>query len=168
MAYNPLKHHRRSTRLRGFDYASPGAYFVTVCVENGTRASGKLVAPGAMKHNWCGEIILAQWESLSLAYPHLILDEYVVMPDHFHALLWLTTYDEHPAPRPSLSAIMGFGKFRMTQSINETRFERWNTETKRVLQRGFYDRILRTEREVEFVRRYIRENPQRAYDAENP
>ena len=121
-----------------------------------------------MKHNWCGEIIIEQWENLPFEYPHMIKDEYVVMPDHFHALLWLTAYDQHPAPRPTLSAILGFSKYQMTQSITETRYERWGKEGKKVLQRGFYDRILRTEHEVEFVRRYIRENPKRAYDAENP
>ncbi len=162
MAYDPLKHHRRSTRLRGFDYASPGAYFVTVCVHKGIAAFGQLADEGFVRHNWCGQIVLQQWNALPTKFPHLVLDECVVMPNHFHALLWFASYEEHPAPRATLGAVMGFWKFQTTRLINEARQDRWCQGAAQIWQRGFYDRIVRTEREIEFVRRYIQENPRRA------
>lgn len=165
MAYDPLKHHRRSTRLRGFDYASPGAYFVTVCVQSGIEAFGHLVEPGAMRLNWCGRLIASEWNDLTLKYPHLVLDEFQVMPNHFHALFWLLPLDEHPAPRPSVSAVMGFWKFHTTQRVNEAREQKWGHGGMQLWQRGFYDRIVRTEKEVEWVKRYIQENPRRAYNS---
>ena len=78
-------HHRRSIRLKGYDYAQPGVYLVTVCTH------GRQPLFGEMRH---GEVVLnkagRQTESCRLAipdhYPRVILDAYVVMPDHLHGL----------------------------------------------------------------------------------
>lgn len=164
MRYDPLKHHRRSTRLPGFDYAAPGTYFVTVCVHGGIKALGTLIE-AEMQYQWCGNIAAWEWEQLPSKYIHLTLDEYVVMPDHFHALLSFASLEEHPTPRAALSEVMAFWKYQTTRLINEARLERWGNGPTRVWQRGFYDRIVRTETELECIRQYIRENPQRAYNS---
>lgn len=84
------------------------------------------------------------------------------MPDHFHALLWLTPLEQYPALRASLGDVLGYWKHQTTCLINEARLERWGHGPTRIWQRGFYDRVVHTEKELEFIRQYIRDNPQRA------
>lgn len=165
MRYDPLKHHRRSTRLRGFDYTLPGTYFITVCVHGGIEALGTLIEDEArVRYRWCGNIVAVEWEQLSCKYAHVTLGEYVVMPDHFHAVLRFAPLEECPMPRASLGDVLGFWKYQTTRLINEARMARWGQAPVKVWQRGFYDRIVRTETELEFVRQYILDNPRRASD----
>jgi putative transposase len=77
---------RRSIRLRHYDYAAPGAYFVTLCVKHREPLFGKIV-DGKMRLNALGEIVRDTWESLRSLYPYIQPDVFVVMPDHFHAVL---------------------------------------------------------------------------------
>lgn len=86
MKYNPKKHHRRSIRLQGYDYASPGAYFVTVCVQGRECRLGEVV-DGEMQLNASGEIAAQSWLWLGKRYPYVAVDQWVVMPNHTHAII---------------------------------------------------------------------------------
>jgi putative transposase len=77
MTYNPAKHHRRSIRLRGYDYTSPGAYFVTICVQGQDCALGD-VLDGEMTLSDAGRIVQACWDDLPTHYPHVELDAFVI------------------------------------------------------------------------------------------
>ncbi|MGJ3249831.1 MAG: transposase [Elainellaceae cyanobacterium] len=88
MKYNPDRHHRRSIRLSGYDYTSPGAYFITICTHHRERLFGE-ITNGTMQLNPLGERVQACWLSLPRQFSRLRLDEYVVMPDHFHGILVL-------------------------------------------------------------------------------
>lgn len=86
MKYNPKKHHRRSIRLKGYDYAQAGLYFITICCQHRTPFFGD-IKNGEMILNDAGEMIEIQWLDLKNRFPNIKLHEYVVMPNHFHGIL---------------------------------------------------------------------------------
>jgi len=89
VGFDPEKHHRRSIRLQGYDYAQPGAYFVTICTRNRECLLGE-VANGEMELNPLGEIVSTGWQDLPDHYPQVQLDAFVVMPDRVHRLIIFT------------------------------------------------------------------------------
>jgi REP element-mobilizing transposase RayT len=83
--FNPEIHHRRSIRLKGFDYSSPGAYFITINAEGHTRLFGK-IENGVMKINDLGVIVSDTWKELLNQNRNISLDASVIMPNHFHGI----------------------------------------------------------------------------------
>ena len=83
------KHHRRSVRLKGYDYASPGVYFVTVVTQDRACLFGE-VEGGEMRLNGLGEIVAEEWERTAMIRPSVVVDDFVVMPNHLHGILILT------------------------------------------------------------------------------
>ena len=96
MTYDPLKHHRRSTRLPDHDYSAPGAYFVTLCLKHRACLLGG-PKNGVMWMNEAGRLVESVWLSLPDRYDRIALDDYVVMPDHFHGILWILSEPEWEA-----------------------------------------------------------------------
>ncbi|MCG3206892.1 MAG: hypothetical protein FOGNACKC_00491 [Anaerolineae bacterium] len=175
------KHNRQSIRLRGWDYTQPGAYFITICThqreylfnDTGIRA-----------------VVENAWRNIP-SHPHarhVQLDKWVVMPNHLHGILVLVDrydgdggkgkairiddslandqcsnllrlYDDHgPTLKPdSIGAIVGNFKSLTARRINNLR----HTPGGKIWQRGYYDRIIRSERELDAIREYIQNNPQR-------
>ena len=86
MKYNPDLHHRRSIRLKGYNYSQAGLYFVTICVQNHECLFGEII-DGAMILNDYGNIVRDEWQYLTTKYPHIKLHEYVIMPNHFHGIV---------------------------------------------------------------------------------
>lgn len=86
MSFNPEIHHRRSIRLRDYDYSQNGAYFVTVCVNKKLELFGNIVDSG-MVLNRAGKMTGEIWEKLPEKFDGVFLDEYCVMPNHFHGIL---------------------------------------------------------------------------------
>ncbi len=84
--FNPAIHHRRSIRLKGYDYSGTGLYFITACVQHRACLFGNIV-DGEMFLNDAGTMIGTEWQVLPARFPHIALHEYVVMPNHFHAIL---------------------------------------------------------------------------------
>ena len=87
MKFDAHIHHRRSLRLRGFDYSQAGAYFVTLVTEGRANLFGE-IADEVMCLNWLGEVIRSTWLRLPVYFP-VELDEWVIMPNHLHAILWI-------------------------------------------------------------------------------
>lgn len=85
--YDQDIYHRQSLRLSDFDYASDGAYFVTVCVQGREHLFGRVV-DGEMMLNEAGLMIAQVWNALPDRYPGIAIDVHVVMPDHFHGIIW--------------------------------------------------------------------------------
>jgi REP element-mobilizing transposase RayT len=88
MSYNPNIHHRRSIRLKGYDYSQAGLYFVTICVQNRECVFGK-IADNEMILNDVGRVAQQCWLEIPQHFPHAILHEYVVMPNHIHGIVEL-------------------------------------------------------------------------------
>jgi REP element-mobilizing transposase RayT len=92
MPFNPNIHHRHSIRLRGYDYARAGAYFVTIVMQRRECLLGN-VAEGEMALNDAGRMIEKWWLELNHKFPSVDTDEYVVMPNHFHGIVVITPPD---------------------------------------------------------------------------
>jgi putative transposase len=88
--YNPEIHHRRSIRLKGYDYSCPGAYYITICAKYREHLFGN-IENGMMVLNECGMVAQKYWLEIPMHFPNVILDEYVVMPDHIHGIIFIDT-----------------------------------------------------------------------------
>lgn len=89
MKYDPERHHRRSIRLKGYDYAQAGAYFITIATQDRACLFG-VVADGRMHLNEAGRMVFAEWDALPTRYPMVELDAFVVMPNHVHGIIVIT------------------------------------------------------------------------------
>lgn len=146
---------RRRQRLPSYDYASPGIYFVTLCIRDRLPLLGRVVS-GEMRRSSAGDLIAAIWEEIPQRYLSVELDTLMVMPDHLHALLLL------PGDTLSLSDLMHHLKSRTTaQYALRVRQEGWQPFRKTLWQRGFHDRIIRDDAELTRARDYIMHNPLR-------
>ena len=84
--YNPNIHHRRSIRLKGYDYSQAGLYFITICIKNRACLIGN-IENGEMILNDAGKMIENEWLKITNRFKNTKLHEYIIMPNHFHAIL---------------------------------------------------------------------------------
>jgi len=163
MPYDPEWHHRQSTRLRGYDYSSQGGYFVTICVENREPLLGEVIG-GQMIANDVGDIVYETWQDLPTRFPTVVLDAFIVMPNHVHGIVFLTG-ETGATEAPSLGLVM-----RAFKSISAIKCNRHLQRSGASFwQSRFHDRIIRDEKAHDAIRAYIENNP--AFwlrDPENP
>ena len=90
MKYNPEIHHRRSIRLKGYDYTQSGAYFVTFCSHQRDEIFGEVIN-GEMKLSALGKIVRDEWLRSAVIRKEIRLfdDEFMVMPNHGHGIVWI-------------------------------------------------------------------------------
>ena len=90
MKYDPQKHHRKSIRLKGYDYTQPGAYFVTFCTYQRDEILGEVLR-GEMKLSALGKIVQEEWFRTAQIRKEIQLfdDEFIVMPNHGHGIIWI-------------------------------------------------------------------------------
>ena len=166
------KHIRKPNRLKGYDYSTPGAYFVTICVQGRHNVLGKIVGDGSpvpgnkqigVSLSEFGGIVHDYIKRISEKYPDVLVDEYVIMPNHIHMLIGLTGKPTgcaggtgNPSPTTSLGNVIGWLKYQTTKSINEFCQEQGH----RFWQRSYHDHIIRTRPEYEQIRQYIVSNPE--------
>ena len=86
MKFDPQKHHRRSIRLKDYDYSQAGAYYVTINVQNRECLFGNIVNY-EMILNDAGKMIEEQWLALLERFPNIELDVYQIMPNHAHGII---------------------------------------------------------------------------------
>ena len=174
MTLDPEKHHRRSIRLRNYDYSQPGAYFVTICTYQKQSWFGE-IKNGQIYLNQLGKIVADEWLKTCKIRPNFKLDEWVIMPNHFHGIVIINDYSGddqslgardapldlgardaplQQKPNSLSSCIAGF-KSAVTKRIN---LLRQNTDTP-IWQRNYYESILRDEKYLAVVREYIINNP---------
>lgn len=152
-----------SIRMRGWDYRRPGAYGVTICVQGRDCCLGT-IEEGQIVHSPFGEIVRQEWRRISKVHPHVVLDEWIVMPDHVHGILFFAPAKvegtaEGILASGSLGAVMGQFKKRSTKRIRAR-------HPAFTWQERFFDQILKDDEAVERYRTYIRENPIRWRAAE--
>jgi putative transposase len=80
-------YNRRSIRLSGYDYSQPGAYFITICTHDRTNQLFGDVINGEMVENEFGKMIHSEWLKTGQIRPNIIMDEFIVMPDHLHGII---------------------------------------------------------------------------------
>ena len=88
MDNHPTQYHRRSIRLKGYDYCRPGAYFVTVCVQDRVCLLGQILN-GEMVINEASKMVVRWWMEIHHKFPTVEIDEFIVMPNHFHGIVIL-------------------------------------------------------------------------------
>lgn len=103
MNYNPNIHHRHSIRLRGYNYSQAGAYFVTICTQHRLCLFGEIV-DRTMMLNVAGQRVETVWQELPHRFPQIVMDAFVVMPNHMHGIIVITDSD-NPNQIPSDRAI---------------------------------------------------------------
>ena len=152
-----------SARLASWDYRWTGVYHVTICTLGRVCWFGE-VREGQMALSREGNVIAQEWRKIPQIGPHVLLDEWIVMPDHLHGILVL---QNPPTPEPreqeagglpahSLGAVVSPFKSRATKRI------RFDLKRRRFAwQERFHDAILRDSADLERVREYIRSNPAR-------
>ncbi len=184
MVYDERRHHRRSLRLSGFDYAQEGYYFVTIVVKDRECLLGEVTGEG-MNLNGMGKMVAASWKWLGIQYPYVGLDEYIVMPNHLHGIIAIggscksamashRRGDSRIAPtapqvkemkRKPLGRLVGAFKTVSTRQANLDR----GTPGRPLWQRNYYEHVIRNEVSLSEIRQYIRDNPAEwALDCENP
>ena len=97
MRYNPLLHYRRSIRLKGYDYAEAGEYFLTFCTQGRACLFGS-IENELVKLSDFGEIVKEEWQRTALLRPDVALDEFIIMPNHFHGIMGLCRGTSHASP----------------------------------------------------------------------
>ncbi|MBD2057663.1 transposase [Oculatella sp. FACHB-28] len=164
MKYDPDNHHRRSIRLKGYDYTSAGMYFITICTYQRECLFGEIV-DGEMQLNELGQVVAGVYLWLATQYSYVHLNAWIVMPNHLHGILVLTddprrgvsrnAPTEDATTRKSLGRLVGAFKTVSTKRINLIR----DTSGSVVWQRNYYEHIIRNEKSLHDIRRYVHHNP---------
>ena len=140
---------RKRQRMKGFDYSTPTAYFITICTHEKRCLFG---TPSQL--NTYGKIASDHIAGLAVHFPGLQIDHYVVMPNHIHILLTIN-WGHVPAAQafPNVSAIIGSYKSSVSRAIHQL------DPVLTVWQKSFHDHIPRTEKDFQEIWKYIEENP---------
>jgi putative transposase len=157
MPYNPEIHHRRSIRLKGYDYSQAGAYFITICIHQRQPLLGA-IANGNMTPNPAGTMVQTIWEELPFHYPNLELDAFVLMPNHIHGIIILKSTQTKLAM--TLGEIVHrFKSFTTAKYRHGVDREQWQPFASRLWQRNYYEHIIRDRASCDRHRQYIANNP---------
>ncbi len=157
---------RRSIRLPDYDYSQNNAYFVTICTKDRLPTIDSGIIRG---------IIQKAWENLPNHYPTVILDEFMIMPNHIHGIIIISNQNIYGLRRGevtsplrkkiTLGQIVAYFKYQSTKSINQIR----RSISVPFWQRNYYEHVMRNDDDLYRTRKYIRENPLKwNLDEENP
>ena len=136
---------RKSTRLAGYDYSSPGYYFVTVRTASGVPALS-VVYETVTYQTACGKLVRSSWDGLPKRFAGIETDAFNVQPDHAHLIVGILRQSE-----TTLGDVVRAFKSISARAINR----RLGRSGVRVWQRGYYERVIRNERELEQARHYV-------------
>ncbi|PLX99412.1 MAG: transposase [Desulfuromonas sp.] len=160
-------HHRRSIRLPGCDYSQPGAYFVTLCTYDRQPLLGEII-DGQTQLNKFGGIVREEWINTGNLRTEITLDEWVIMPNHFHGILFIgdcrgtarraPTVERFGQPVPgSIPTVIRSFKSAVTKRINTLR----ESPGQPFWQRNYWEHVIRNEADLNQTRESIRNNPAR-------
>jgi len=123
MKYDPNIHHRHSIRLQTYDYSQPGVYFITVCTQNREYLFGEIM-DGKMQLNNAGRIAKECWQEIPKHYPDLILDEFIIMPNHVHGILIVGANNHSPSLNNHFSNVHWCNNFSRAKNFSPLRGRR--------------------------------------------
>ena len=171
MQYNPEIHHRRSIRLKGYDYSSEGSYYITICTQNRENLFGDVVVgadsiSALMELNHAGKMIETIYNETINSYKNITSDICVIMPNHLHCILSISRVDMEYASRadmesaPTIGDVMqSFKRNTTIKYINGVKSGIYPPFNKRIWQRDYYEHIIRDKNDYEQRWQYIDENP---------
>ena len=175
----------KSARKTEWDYTNDGWYFITICTKNMEMFFGN-ITDGKMNLSEIGKIVENYWLEIPKHFSFVELDEFSIMPNHNHGIIGINNFcrqcdgRDEAVPRlydgdypqmseispksKSLSVIVGSFKSVSTKTIHQ-KFPEINF----AWQPRFYDRIIRNEKELDKIRKYIFENVLKwEFDRNNP
>lgn len=159
---------RRSIRLPDYDYSSPGAYFATISTKLRQPLFGRQHGGDVVLNDY-GRVATQCWQELPKHFSQLIIDAFIVMPNHVHGILFIHEGDiagvgaQHAAPlrkdkfqvgAGSLGAIVRSYKAAVSREIHKL-----TNDSMVVWHRNYFERVIREERELDEARNYILHNP---------
>jgi REP element-mobilizing transposase RayT len=180
--YNPHIHHRKSIRLKGYDYAQEGLYFITICAYNKEHLFGEIEICKnefpEMILNYAGIMASDCWLEIPKHFPNTILHEYIIMPNHIHGIIEISKKAENIAcdkdfspqfksPSKTIGSIIRGFKIGVTKFIRYGPVRAKNLSTRPeknislipIWQRDYYDIIIRNEKAYQRISAYIINNP---------
>jgi putative transposase len=162
---------RRSLRLKGYDYTRAGAYFVTICAQDKACLFGNVVDV-CVRLNDAGQMLAKLWKDIPARFAEVETDAFVVTPNHVHGIVVLPDTENAMAARvaPVLGEVVAAFKSATTvHYIRGVKTKAWPAFRGRLWQRNYYEHIVRDDKALDRIRRYIDENPAPwAFDDENP
>jgi REP-associated tyrosine transposase len=166
-----------SIRLTGYDYSQSGYYFITLITQNREKLFGE-IQDKKMELNDIGQMIDIEWNQIPNRFKHAVLDQYIIMPDHFHGIIQIKCNkiisecndnnvgsqcmgtSSVPAGKTTLFDIIGaFKSITTNVYINGVKNNNWPRINKRLWQLRFHDHIIRNKNELNRIRNYIIANP---------
>ncbi len=176
MKFEQNQHHRRSIRLKGYDYTTPGGYFITLVTQGRVCLFGEIVE-GEMQYSEKGQIATECWRAIPDHFPTVELGVFMVMPNHVHGIIILhedaasanenwsaissptvrATHWVAPTNGPqrgSIGAIIGAYKMSVTRKIVQQ-----YGGVPNIWQRNYYEHIIRNDEEHKRIHLYIESNP---------
>jgi REP element-mobilizing transposase RayT len=169
MRYHSAIHHRQSIRIKGYDYAQNGVYFITICTHNRHCFFAEINTPTILTRY--GIVVRDAWNNTPILRPNILLDAFVIMPNHLHGIIviggmshggvskggvWQYAPTGFRSPSQTIGAIIRGFKSSTTKQINQMR----GIPDLPVWQRNYYEHIIRNEEELNRIREYIITNPQ--------
>jgi putative transposase len=182
MNREPLQLRRRSIRLKGFNYAEPGSYFVTIVPQDRCCLFGEII-DGRMELNRAGEAMARWWVELTPKFTTVETDAFIVMPNHCHGIIVIRdpvvgadlcvgppnirTGAHVGAPLPRI--VQWFKTMTTNEYMRGVKSCGWPPFRGQLWQRSYYEHVIRGEEAMNRIRQYIIDNPSRwAFDRENP
>ena len=145
---------RKPIRMKGYDYSTSGAYFITVCAVNREKIfwsdrRGELCSPANVPLSDIGTIVDNEIQKLNTVYDSVCVDKYCIMPDHIHMILTIDT-DENGRTQfaPTISRVIKQFKGSITKEIGRP-----------IWQKSFYDHGIRNQQDYDEIWQYIENNP---------
>jgi len=155
MSTNSKSYHRRTLRLPNFDYSTPGAYFVTIVAFKHLRLFASIDSD-ELNLTRRGIIVDETWNDLVKHISNIDLGEHVIMPNHFHGIVWIKESEAHVDDKSLyLTEIVRQFKSFSARRINQE----FGTMGNPVWQRNYYEHVIRNEADLSRIREYIVENP---------
>jgi len=166
--YNPHIHHRRSIRLKGYDYSQAGLYFITIVTKNRIDLFGE-IKNGKMILNDAGKIAKKYWLEIPDHFPNTKLHSFIIMPNHIHGIIEITVgaknFSPQPSPQPSfrspsktIGSVVRGVKIGITKWF-QRQFSNQYPVGKSIWQRNYWEHIIRNENEYNRIAQYIINNP---------
>lgn len=162
--------------MKEYDYSQNGAYFVTICTQNKQYLFGEL-KDEKMILSEAGEMIEKWWMEIKNKFKNVEMDEFVIMPNHFHGIVVMVGADLRVCPNmsgehtgsPLHRIIQWFKTMTTNEYIRNVSINRWKPFPRRLWQRNYYEHVIRNEDKLNKIRQYIQFNPLKWHlDRENP
>ena len=143
---------RKPTRLKGYDYSTPGAYFITICVKDRKQLLSKIVGDDAhivpKNHLTNYGVVCDKYiNNINIKYENVAVDKYVIMPNHIHLIIFLHGTMRASSPTKNIKNIIRSFKIMVTKEINKS-----------IWQRSYHDHIIRGEKDYQKIWEYIDTN----------